>query len=142
MAISTIRIWRCYCRLPSCPSRGCRGIRKQRAQRDQRTEIGHRMRRAVHRPAERGIEHPDRDLLRASNAVVDKTAARHRTGRSLDDLIDAHRLRNPRMPSVGNPSIAERRSTVGVLSLSSTTRAAATRRSDISHRSTTSVDVR
>jgi hypothetical protein len=25
-------------------------------------------------------------------------------GRSLNDLMDAHGLRNPRMPSVGNPS--------------------------------------
>ena len=121
MAISTIRIGRCYRRLLSCSSLDCRGIRKQRTQRDQRTEIGYRMRRAAHRPAERGIEHPGRDFLRASNAVIDETAPRRRTGRSLDELMDAHRLRNPRMPSVGNLSIAEHRSTVGVLSSSSIT---------------------
>ena len=131
MAISTTPIRRCYCLLPTPPrqDRGRRDIREQRPQRHQRAEIGHRMHRAAHRPAECGVEHPDRNLLCTGNAVVDKAAARHRAGRSLDHLMDAHRLPSPRMPSISHLNFAKHRNTVGVLSSSSTTRSGCIRRS-------------
>jgi hypothetical protein len=74
------------------------------------------MRPGTHRPAERGIEHPNRDLLVASDAGVHESAARNPLSRPLDHLTNAHRLPGPRMPSVGDHAILGERGAVGVLS--------------------------
>jgi len=136
MAISTILVGRCYRRVPALRRRdqGRRRLREQRPQRRQRAQFGHRMRRTAHRRAECGVEHPNWDFLRASDAVVDKTAAHHPAGRPLDRLMDAHRLPSPRMPSVRHLAIVETRSTVGVLSLSCTIASGCIPRSAISAR--------
>jgi hypothetical protein len=129
MAISPILIGRCYCRLPAF----LRGeIRKQPAQRHQCTKISNRMRWPAHRLARRGIEHPDWDLLRVGNTVVDKATARHCAGRSLNYLMDADHPPSPRMPGIGHRNIAKRYDTVQ-FAVESITRAA-TPRSDIFHR--------
>ena len=95
--------------------------------------------RAAYRPAPRGVEHPDGDLLRTRNSVADKTAARQQAGRLIDHLMDANHPPSPRMPPIGNLNIAKSCGSVGVLSSSSTTRAVVTPRSGISRLSITSV---
>ena len=74
------------------------------------------MLRLAHGLTCRSVKHPARKLPHSTCAVIDKTAARHRTCWSGYDPVDAHRLASPRMPRVSDLNIAENRGIVGVLS--------------------------
>src|SRR5215210_4518484 len=85
------------------------------------------MRHCSRCPADRLVEHPDRNVLGAYDRIDGQTAARQRARRLLDDLVDVHRLPDPRMPRIGYRPTLRDLSTVGVLSLSCTIDSACTR---------------
>ena len=59
-------------------------------------------------------------LLNTSNGRTHKTAARRRTGRPVDHLMNANSLPSPGMPGIGNGYLFASRSTVGLVAWSST----------------------
>ena len=61
------------------------------------------------------VQHPDRDLLNTSNSSVNEAAARNRTGRPLDHLMNANSSRSPGMPRIGNGHLINGRTTVGLV---------------------------
>jgi hypothetical protein len=69
----------------------------------------------MHDPAERGVEHPGRDLLVAADAGVHEGAAYKPAPRPLYDLMEVYRLPGPRMPGVSDHGAVVERGTVGVL---------------------------
>jgi hypothetical protein len=70
----------------------------------------------MHHPAERGVEHPSRDLLVAADAGVYEGAAYKPAPCPLYDLMDAYRLPGPRMPGISDHGAVADCGTLGVLS--------------------------
>ena len=118
MAIST-RLGRCY----RCPARGfarcapcC--VREQGVQGRQRGQRRDRLHRRLRRAARDGVEHPDRDLLRARRGRVHERAARAarcRAGRSLNHVMGADQAPGPGMPSVDNGDLVAGGRIMGLL---------------------------
>src|SRR4051794_6500355 len=129
MAISTMLIGRCYRGPLSRPRRRLGGhhVPEERPQRRQRFQRRERMRHCSRCPADRLVEHPDRNVLGAYDGIDGQTAARQRARRLLDDLVDVHRLPDPRMPRVSYRPTLRDLSIVGVLSLSCTIGSGCTR---------------
>src|SRR3954471_17593155 len=123
MAISTMLIGRCYRGPLSRPRRRLGGhhVPEERPQRRQRLQRRERMRHGSRCPADRLVEHPERNVLGAYDGIDGQTAARQRSRRLLNDLVDVHRLPAPRMPRIGYRPTLRDLSTVGVLSLSCST---------------------
>src|SRR5215213_2704194 len=111
MAISTRlgRCYRCSCRC----SAHC--IREQGAQGRQRGQGRNRLRRRARGAAYNGVEHPDRDLLRARDGRVHETAARRCARRSLDHLVKANAAPSPGMPGVDNRDLVASCRTMGLV---------------------------
>ena len=121
MAIST-RLGRCW-RRPATRRVGEQGVQgRQRGQR------GDRVSRRRHRAAGDGVEHPDRNLLKAREERLHEAAARHHAGRALDHLVKEHPAPGPRMPSVENGDLVACGRTMGLVVRSCITRSGRTRR--------------
>ena len=68
----------------------------------------------AHRPAERRIQHPDRDLLHAHRRVHE-TAPRRCTGRSARSPREHEPTAQPRVPRVGDRHLVASFRTVGLV---------------------------
>jgi hypothetical protein len=115
MTISTIRIGRCYPWIRRLLGCGPHRFQEQDPQccegRQRRSWL--RCQRIL--TAGSRVQHPDRDLLNTSNSSVNEAAARNRTGRPLDHLMNANSALSPGMPQIGNGHLIDGHTTVGLV---------------------------
>jgi hypothetical protein len=92
-----------------------RRIGEEGVQAHQRGQGNDRLRHRPYRAARDGIEHPDREFLRADDGRVRERAARRRAGRALDHLVDADGAPGPRVPRVDHDDLVTRAGTLGLV---------------------------
>jgi hypothetical protein len=83
----------------------CQDLRKKGAQLGQRGRRRDRPRGTPHRPARRGIQHPQRKLLHPIRRHTVEAAAGEPSRPASNHVVDADRQAEPGMPAVGNDRV-------------------------------------
>jgi hypothetical protein len=83
----------------------CQDLKKKCAQLGERGCRRDRSRGTPHRPAHRGIQHPQRKLLRPIGRHAVQAAAGERSRAAPNHLVDANRQAEPGMPAVGDDRV-------------------------------------
>jgi hypothetical protein len=83
----------------------CQNVGKKCAQLGERGRRCDRPRGSPHRPAGRGIQHPQRKLLHPIGRYALQAAAGERSCTTPDHVVDANRQAAPRMPAIGDDRV-------------------------------------
>jgi hypothetical protein len=83
----------------------CQDLRKKCAQLGERGRRRDRPPGTPHRPARRGIQHPQRKLLHPIGRHSVEAAAGERPRAAPNHVVDANRQAEPGMPAVGNDRV-------------------------------------